>query len=262
MKPTQIAVAAACILLATTACGGSPANNGSGAAATDQPDELVQQDPAEARAFPGANGEIAAIDGRTLQVQNPMEGQVAVSYTDKTTITAEVDADAGDLEVGDCVMVIGEGDDTLDASTVAITVPADDGSCTPAGPGGGDGMFEGRAEMRPEGAPEGMPEGMPEQVAFSGAFGEVTAFSADGFTVQTLMPGQDDTTTRDVTTSTDTAWTKTADADAKSLKIGACVSARGDLDDTGALTATSIAVTDPVDGECMAGGLVRMEAAP
>jgi len=254
MKSTQIAVAAACILLATTACGGSPEP----AAATDQPDRLLQQAPSDDREFPGANGEIAAIDGRTLQVQNPMEGQVAVTYTDKTAITAEVDAALSDLEVGDCVMVMGEGEDDIAATTVRITSAADDGSCAPGGPGGMQSLEGGP----PPGISSGeMPEGMPDRaVAMTGAFGEVTAVAADSFTVETVMPGQDESTTRDVTASNDTTFTDTVDTTADALKVGKCVSVRGDRDETGAVTADSIAVAEPVEGQCMAGGILRMEA--
>ena len=256
MKHLQTAVVAAAILLATTACGSSPEP----AAATDQGDQLApQQSTVGDREFPGANGEIAAIDGRTLQVQNPMEGQVAVTYTAKTAITAEVAAEAADLEVGDCVMVTGEGEDDVTATSVRISERTE-GSCSPAG----SGRFEGGpppGDLQGE-LPEGVPTDLPDRAVMMGAFGEVTAVSANGFTVSTQLPGEESATTRQVTTSADTTWTDTVDADAGSLKVGKCVSARGDRDDTGALTATSISVADPVDGECMIGGLVRVGSAP
>jgi hypothetical protein len=56
------------------------------------------------RTFPGASGQIAEIDGRTMQVQNTST-QTAVSYTSATTVTDTVSATRADLKVGDCVQV-------------------------------------------------------------------------------------------------------------------------------------------------------------
>ena len=56
-----------------------------------------------------------------------------------------------------------------------------------------------------------------------------------------------------VTTSGDTAYTTTADASASDLKVGVCVTSRGEADDTGAITATTVAVSAAVDGECSTG---------
>ena len=83
----------------------------------------------------------------------------------------------------------------------------------------------------------------------------MTAISDAGFTVASQRQGADDAaTTVTVTTSADTTYTTTASATATDVKVGVCVTSRGETDDTGALTATSIAVSDPVDGECAVGG--------
>jgi hypothetical protein len=89
-----------------------------------------------------------------------------------------------------------------------------------------------------------------------GASGEVTAVTGDGFTVKATTPGSDDTTTVSVTVTGDTTVTTTKNAAATALKVGKCVTASGDTDDTGAVTADRISVTDPVDGECT-GGFMR-----
>jgi len=251
-----VAVAATAILLATTACGGSPDT----AATTDQQPAgdgyTQQQDAPDAREFPGAAGEIAAIDGRTLQVQSPMSGQVAVTYTGSTTFTAQVEARASDLEVGDCVMVSGEGDDTVAATSVRITL-AVDGSCTPTmrgGPGGGPRVQEGEAPQgMPTDVPTDVPSGAPDGVMMAGAFGKVSAIGASGFTVESTLPGQSDTTTRQVTTSATTTWTDTVQATSAALKVGKCVTAEGTKDDAGAVTAKTIAVSDKVEGQCGSG---------
>jgi len=269
MSHTKIAVVAATILLATTACGGSPEV----AAATDQSgsstlpqDGTFQQGGPGGAGFPGVGGKIAAVDGRTVQVQSVMDGQVAVSYTGNTTFTEEVTADASDLEVGDCVLVTGEGDDALAATAVSISPAGDDG-CTPQRPGGGppetqgDGQLQGMPTDPPGGADP--PDGavMPDGVVIAGAaVGEVTAVGTNGFTVETTLPGSDDASSREVTTSADTTWKQTVASTSKAVKVGRCAMAQGDRDDTGAIAATSIAISDAADGGCALDGGFRMEA--
>ncbi len=250
MHPLKTAVAAAATLLITTsACGGQPEQ---AAAATDQtPDTSTQ-----ARAFPGASGEIAAIHGRTLQVQNAMDGQVAVTWTGGTTFTSQVKATREDLEIGDCVMVVGEGDDGVTAQSVRITAKVD-GSCAPAMRGGPRTLTEGEPPAdRPSGLPSDRASGGPGRVMLGGAFGEVTALDGDTLTVETSGPA--DPTTRTVTTTAGTTWTDTVSATEEALQVGRCVNAEGDKDDTGAVTATTVAVSDPVDGECGFGAVRRM----
>ena len=260
MSHLKIAVVAATILLATTACGGSP----EGAAATDQPTvdpapQSFQQGGPVGRGLPGAGGKIAAVDGTTLQVQSVMGGQVAVTFDADTDFTEQVAVDASALKVGDCVMVLGEGEGTVAATSVMVTTPGDDG-CMPS-----------RPEGAPAGAPDQPPPGMGSEgaapgelpdgaVMMRGAFGEVTAVSKTGFTVETTPPGSDESSSQRVTTSADTTWQATVVSTSKAVEVGRCAVAQGDRDDTGAISATSIAISDAVGGECLAGGLVRMEA--
>lgn len=245
----RIAVATMTILLATSACGSEPEE----AVATDQ-QPTTQADAAAPRDFPGANGEIAAIDGRTLQVQSPMTGQVAVTWTDATTFTAQVAASAADLAVGSCVMVQGEGEDTVAAASVRIT-PATDGSCEPSGGGP-------RVQLDGDARPAAPPSGVPGRVMMGGAFGRVSTVSDTGFTVETTMPGEESPTTRQVTTSAATTWTTTRETDSAALAVGKCVVAQGDKDDTGAVTAKTVAVSDKVEGSCLGGMVRRTEGQP
>ncbi len=131
---------------------------------------------------PGASGRIAAIDGKTVQVQDEMSGQVAVTWTGKTDFTAEVDADLDDVTVGSCVAVMDD--------QVRIT-EAMDGECGRPGGPGGDGP-----------PPSDMPSDGP--VRIGGTVGEVTAVSDTGFTV-----GDEQ-----VTVSADTTYVRMAEADA------------------------------------------------
>lgn len=264
MSPTLRRLApaglAAGALLALAACGG-----GSAPTASD-PGLGLQQNSggANGRQMPGAFGTIAAVAGRTLQVQNQMTGQVAVSYTGTTAISAEVKTTLAGVHVGSCVVVTSDasssaGAGPVTASAVRIT-PKTNGSCGLRGPDGGP---SGRPSWAPSGRPTGLPSGGPSdgvrRVGF-GALGEVTAVRQDGFTIAATRPSSDGAspTTTDVSVSVTgaTTYTTTQKATPASLKVGRCVQASGKADDTGAVTATSMTVSDPVDGQC-AGFMMR-----
>ena len=211
----------------------------------------------------GGSGKVAAVSGRTAQVQN-QSGQVAVTWTAKTTFTQQVATKASALKVGDCVVAMparaaGSGSSKTDAdapvaaTTVRITAPV-------------NGLVHRRPAARagggtpPSGAPSGAPPvhrrrraersatAAPAGFGF-GAFGEVTAVSGSGFTVESARPGPTSTSTK-VTTTAETTWTTTSKATAAAVKVGRCVSSMGRADSTGAITAVSMTVSSPVGGEC------------
>jgi hypothetical protein len=258
-------VAAACLALglSVSACGSSPttnapaANNQSGG----QPDGTTG---AGGMGGPGGSGKVAAVSGSTAQVQG-QGAQVAVTWTTKTTFTQQVSAKAGDLKVGDCVMAMpamdstpGSSDSTskVTAATVRISTPVG-GSCTSAMRGPGNGGQRDQSAP-PAGAPGGTEQGGPKggggpvRRGGFGAVGKVTAVDGTGFTVEATRPGSSQPSTVSVTTSVDTAWTRSAKATSKDVKVGRCVASVGRTDSTGAITAVSIAVSQPVNGECVA----------
>jgi hypothetical protein len=61
------------------------------------------------------------------------------------------------------------------------------------------------------------------------------------------------TTPVTVHSSATTTWTRTATGTAKDLAVGQCVTALGKADDTGALTATTIASRPAQGGQCTIG---------
>jgi hypothetical protein len=80
--------------------------------------------------------------------------------------------------------------------------------------------------------------------------------TAAGFTVQSTAPfgaSAGTTQTVEVTYSSSTTFTKVATATSSALAVGRCVTAVGDHDATGAVTATSIQVSDATNGRCMGG---------
>lgn len=253
--------------LTAAACGGS---SGDATDSTSQAAGQAQGSQAQAQGGrgPGGSGEVTEVSGSTAQVKG-QESQVAVSWTDSTTFTQQVSAAAADVTVGSCVMVTSadssdSSTDTVAAATVRIT-EAVDGECSAmggggpqgGGPGGGEAPSGERPTDRPSDAPDGGDgQGRPGGGQRGGfAVGEVTAVTDAGFTVSSQQPGAaaDEATTVTVTTSADTTYTTTAEASADDVTVGACVTSRGEADDTGAITATTISVSQPVDGACASG---------
>ncbi|SDY83476.1 DUF5666 domain-containing protein [Herbiconiux ginsengi] len=230
----------------------------------------------------GVSGEIAAISGSTLQVQDT-DSQTAVTYTADTAITRTVEAALADVTSGVCVTAFtggmpasdGATDDSADdsgAATSVIISAAVDGDCAAgAFPGGGSGFGGGAPPTDlPEGMtpPTDMPEGMtpptdipdgamPTGAPGAGGFGGlttglVTAVSGTGFTVQ-ATDAEGTASTEDVTVDDSTTFTRTETTDASSLVVGACVTAMGEADDKGTVTATTLAVSAAGDDGCSTG---------
>lgn len=261
------ACGAVALLAAASACG-SDGQDPATASATTGPQTSQQG----AGQFPGANGKVAAVDGSTAQVQSQQNGQVAVSWTSSTTFTREVPASLSDVKVGDCVMATPSQDSTdssdsastkVAAASVRITA-ATGGTCAAGfrgGPGGQGPSLNGTPPSgAPSRAPSAAPSGAPRQLRGSfGAFGTVTAVSGSGFTVSSTQPGSDTATEVSVSTSASTTFTTNAQATASDVTVGSCLNAQGPTDDTGAVTATTIALSTAVDGEC-GGGFFRSRA--
>lgn len=241
--------------------------------------------------FPGAVGKVAAVSGTTAQVQGS-DGQVAVAFGD-ATITTQKTVSASAVRKGDCVTVTfaSSGEDSESADAVASRISlsdAVDSECSAfggaGGPGGrnggpgGDGDRPGMPEgpeppsdgERPE-MPEGVeppgdgerPEGAPQGGRGGVVNGKVTAVKDGALTVEvSAFPGRpgeedadaDEAESRTVTLGTETTYTRTVTGAASDVKEGRCVMATGTTDDTGALTAETVQVSDAVDGECGFGG--------
>lgn len=222
--------------------------------------------------IPGVSGLVAAISGKTLQVQGT-SSQTAVTYNGKTTFTATVAGSPADVEVGSCVTVQ-EPTSTASPTRSTTSTPATKvtagrvsitaavkGSCVSAGFGGG-GFGNG---TRPSGVPIPTPsvsgDAGPDNRAggfrsFGGTSGKVTAVTGSGFVVESAGFGQAATTTAvTVTTSSTTTFSRTVTATSKAIATGKCVTALGKTDSTGAVTATSISVRAAENGTCTSGPL-------
>lgn len=178
------------------------------------------------------------------------------------------------------------------AASVEVSA-ATGGRCSAAAGGFGGGGFGGPGGFRsgttggPTAGPTGTPtfgsgaggqNGQPGSGTrrFFGAavtFGQVTSVTSSGFVVAAVTfsgrgagsgsatgstpTSTPSTTTRSVTVTEtgSTTYTTTAAAQASALAVGKCVAARGTTDDTGAVTAATIAISPATNGQCAVRGL-------
>jgi hypothetical protein len=213
-----------------------------------------------AGAPPGAFGTAAAVSPSSLEVQNPSTGQVTVNFTASTRFTNSITAALADVTVGECVAVGGSsaGAGGVTARTVTITQAGPNGCGTTGGGfGGGRTRSGGAPPTRGSGSGgNGGNGGNPANTAR--AVGSVAAVNGSTFTVHgsgrpagstSAAPATDTT----VTVTGSTTFTKTISATSSVLAVGDCIAAIGPTDDTGAVTATSISVSQPGPKGCALG---------
>lgn len=256
MKRSRIIATAALAVVAVLGLAGCSAANGGTpapvASSSGNPNSRFGGVPGGA--FPGASGLVAAVSGSTAQVQGA-SSQTAVTWTSATTFTVQQKVAASVLKVGDCVVARpasgqdATGSTTVAAATVEITAPTANGACT-----------LGRGGVRPGGSQAGAGNGYtPGTGATPGAQGRFGGFGAVGkvvslgtgeFTVTSAIASSSTAHSTRVTYTSSTTFTKRAASTSAAVKVGVCVVAQGKSDDTGALTATSMSISQPVDGSC------------
>ncbi|MEP7034186.1 MAG: hypothetical protein ABI662_12005 [Dermatophilaceae bacterium] len=281
-------------LLFVSACGGgTSATSGATSAPATAASGGGSNSADGARAFPGATGLLAAIEGTTLQVQSA-DVQTAVTYSPATAFTSTVAAQRTSVVVGDCVqarsarLVAGPGGSAPTVAPGAATgpilaasvevSPAVNGTCsvftglrTPGGRPPGTTGDPGQPGGAPAPSRTGGPGADGNRFGGNGfgalaAFGKVTAVNAASFTLDSQRPQGGSTaavpTTRIVRTSATTTYTRTAAATAKALVVGLCVTAFGKASDTGSIAATSISLRPAQNGSCSSGFGRRPGGAP
>jgi len=207
---------------------------------------------------------IAAINGTSLEVQNPTTGQVTVNYTSTTTFRQTVTASGSAVTVGSCISAFGKptsGSSSsksafgspVTATTVSVSQPAS-GTCTggfggrPGGatPGGGGSSTPGTG-TRPAGASR-FGNGQ-----FGAASGEVTAVNGSVVTINETNPTTKAASSVAVTLTSTTTFTTTGTASSTDLAVGKCARANGSADTTGAIAAQSITISTPGPDGCTSG---------
>lgn len=218
---------------------------------------------------PAASGKIASVSGDVLEVQNAETGQTTVKVTAKTIITATVSVKESDITKGTCISATGTkgAGGSVDATAVAVFA-ATKGACTRgfSAPGanfpGGGGIFRGRGGTFPRRTTGSRPTGTGPRVTFKrpanfdSASGKVTSKSGTKIHVQavtiTFAKGKVKTKTgpKTVNVSKKTKYTTTEKVAPSHLKVGECVTATGSTNNIGAVSATTLIVTQPTSTGC------------
>lgn len=229
------------LALGLVACGSSSDSAAAPSSQQHAPPNAAQ------RRGPAASGTVAAVATADIEVQNS-GGQVTVNYSGDTTFTDREAAALADVTPNSCVLVTGTGQPVL-ARTVEISTAGPNG-CT-AGFGGGMRPQNGGGQQRRGGGTRA-----PRPSGTNGArpvAGKVTAVSPGGFTVAEDNPQTGATSDVQVTVDANTTYGKTVTANSSALKVGECVAATGQTDDTGAVTARTIAISQPGPNGCTLG---------
>jgi hypothetical protein len=206
---------------------------------------------------PAAFGMIASVSGDTLEVQNAETGQTTVDLSSKTNITATVSVSQSDVVKGGCISATGTkgSGGSVDASNVAI-FSATKGECT-RGFGAGGGGFpvpRGTFPTRTTGTRPATTFRRPAN--FATASGKVTSKSGSKINVQAVTVsfsnGKVTTKTgpKTVNVSKSTKYSKSERVAAGSLKVGECVTATGATNNIGAVSATTLIVTQATSSGC------------
>lgn len=260
-------VVGAALAVLLSACGGSPAS--SATTPTTNPATSGSNGSAGG-GFPGASGQVAALSGTSMEVQDQQSGQVTVAWTSSTTFSKTITVSASNVAAGDCVTVVGSTSGSqLTARSVTIGQPDSSGNCTNrfggARAGGG---FPGGSP--PSGSVPNRPSGsLPAGAAnFGFASGKVTSINAGTLVIYgtsssgfgSRQGGNTSTTATttppssvSVTLNSSTTYTETQTAAASDLAVGDCVTANGSSDSTGAITARTVRITSTGGQSCTSG---------
>ena len=209
-----------------------------------------------------AQGEIAQISGKTLQVQNSTT-QTAVTYAPTTRFTITRAATLSAVEVGSCVFATSassSGNATaLTATSVRIT-PARSGSCVGNGTPRADRTGAPGGGAAPSNLPTNRPSGAPSRLrgapgGFGGVAGKVTAVSGSTIKVTTLRRAANASPTTGsavISVTAATKYTQTSATTSTAAKVGLCAVVQGTTDSRGAVAASGIELSDKVNGSCTA----------
>ncbi len=263
-RSAAVLAVGAALAFGLTACGGSSAAEDV-SSAQNPPTQAAGG--AAGNPFPGATGMMAAVNGKTIQVQSETT-QTEVTYSGSTTITESRLVDLAAISAGDCVIANGSSTSTTSVTATSVNVDdAVDGECTSEGGDRGPGGL--RGGDRPSGertAPDGAqrpdraqrPDGAPGE-GISVASGRVVSASSSELVLEgqlnSIGSGDSEQTTGAITVvlAADATVMKQVTANSSALVVGQCARAVGDADDKGTIAATTINVSAPTEGTCNAG---------
>lgn len=257
------AVVLGVVVLAAACGGGSSTSTGATAAASGG-----AAPSAAPTARPGTTGTISAVNPSSIFVQNQQtQSQVTVNFTGTTTFSQTITANAAALKVGDCVTATAAAPGATPSArpsagasripvtaltATAVVITSTTGNCTTGGGFGANpsarpsGGFRPSGGARPSGAARGGFGGFGQA-----AFGKVASVGSGTFVVSSTRNNATSMVT--VTTTSATTYREMETGTKANLKVGLCATAIGNTDDTGAVTARTIALSSPTSTGCTAG---------
>jgi hypothetical protein len=243
----------------------------------------------------GASGSVAALNGTSMEVQNPNSGQTTVNWNSTTLFSKTVSESVSAITVGDCVTATGtvskKSKTTVAARDITVSTPNSTGACGGSSLNGrsssdggthAGGPPPGGAEFRTGSGGANLPKGAsgnpPRQLAsFSIASGKVTAVNGSTVIVSgiSVSPGSLPASTKGktkptapkvqtlkVTTTSSTPVSATQTAASTDLAVGDCVSAIGPAATNGAVTASTVHIISTGGGNCMGGFVSQTPGGP
>ena len=287
MSPRHLSVPALAGLLgaAAAACGGGSSPQATTATTQAAARSSSSSGTGAPPGPPGVSGQVAAVNGSVLEVQDPTSGQTTVNLNGTTVITQTVTVGASALAVGQCVTASGRKTSGGPVAATMVTINAlASGSCT--GPGafgggagaGGPGGFGGRrfgtggtggSTTRTTLSAAQRAQRQAQLANIGVSDGRITAI--DGSTVEVAVPPPPSTTSTTNTTrpgegprfritpaasftyGSSTQFLETRSATASVLAVGQCVTAFGPADTTGAVTAQRLSIRPAGPNGCSAG---------
>lgn len=273
-KALLLPITVASVALGTAACGGASAKVSSSSSTTAVPAARTASGEGPGN-LPGASGTVAAVNGDTIEVQDPSTGQTTVVVTASTAITKTVPAAASDLAVGVCVTANGTKAASGGLNATAVDILATGTTCTRSGGEGFGGGFGG-GRFRPGSAagtggatrPTLSPAQRARLANLAVAFGTVTSLSGNSAQLSTPAPPPTTNPTSSAgsvlprrvfnlahafTWSSSTTFTKTEPGTASDITVGECLTAFGPVADNGAVTAQRVILRPALNGSCSSG---------
>lgn len=216
----------------TGAAGATAADAAAPAAPEDQP---APGEGAPAGMRPGVSGEVVAVDGATVTVQDQrQQSTVSVLLSDDTQFFTQAAVDLANVAVGESVTAMGtQAGDVFTAMRVQVGA----GSSFGGGPqGGGPGGMTPPDGQQPPDAAGDNAGGPPGDMDGAMLVGTVTAASAEGLTVTTADGATVQVVLADGAQATQQAQTTAAD-----ITVGSQIMATGEPDGA-TVTATSVQI--------------------
>ncbi len=226
--------------LSIAACGSSNKSAPASTSTSTSTATSTATAPAPAPGEAKVSGLIASVAGNSLQVTKQDNTNAAVNFTSTTKVTEIAPAALSDVTSGSCITVRPTKEGTpagqpVTAASVRVS-PSVNGTCPQPNESG-----PASSSTPPSGSPApAKPQPLRGSVA-----------SVTGNTVSVAgTDGSGNTTQTAVTVDDKTKYSKLATATPEAIAQGKCVTARGTMENGGALQATTISLRPAVDGKC------------